>query len=121
MIVEVGGADEDDDVRVVVLGHNGAHFAAGYDLKENWREKYKGAVGVLATRNTLQSCVDFEHGPWDCNPCRRASRRVKKAFLERVSAPGSDRVLKSSVGQCGDYSRFTHMRRYIPISSTLSS
>ena len=60
-------ADADDEISVVVLGHNGPHFGAGYDLKENWREKHKGAEGVLGTRNMLQACVDFEYGPWDCS------------------------------------------------------
>ena len=28
-------ADADDGVHVIVLGHNGPHFGAGYDLKED--------------------------------------------------------------------------------------
>lgn len=59
-------ADGDDGISVIVLGHNGPHFGAGYDLKEDWRSKYKGAEGVLGTRNMLRACVDFEYLPWDC-------------------------------------------------------
>ena len=59
-------ADADDGVSVIVLGHNGPHFGAGYDLKEDWKVKYKGAEGVLGARNMLRACVDFEYGPWDC-------------------------------------------------------
>jgi len=60
-------ADADDGVHVVVLGHNGPHFGAGYDLKEDWTAKYKGAEGVLGARNMLRACVDFEYLPWDCS------------------------------------------------------
>lgn len=60
-------ADADDDVHVIVLGHNGPHFGAGYDLKEDWTAKYKGAEGVLGARNMLRACVDFEYLPWDCS------------------------------------------------------
>ena len=54
------------DVNVVVLTHNGPHWGAGYDLKENWSEKMNGDEGVLGARNMLRACAAFEYGPWDC-------------------------------------------------------
>lgn len=59
-------ADDDDEIHVIVLGHNGPHFGAGYDLKENWRDKYKREETVLGARDMLRACVDFEFLPWDC-------------------------------------------------------
>ncbi len=59
-------ADDDDEVHVIVLGHNGPHFGAGYDLKENWHDRYMSEETVLGARNMLRACVDFEFLPWDC-------------------------------------------------------
>ncbi len=59
-------AEADRDVNVVVLTHNGPDWGAGYDLKQDWRQKYGGDEGVLAARNMLRACVAFEYGPWDC-------------------------------------------------------
>ncbi len=59
-------ADADRDVSVVVLTHKGADWGAGYDLKQDWHEKYGGAEGVLGARNMLEACMAFEYGPWDC-------------------------------------------------------
>ena len=59
-------AEDDAAVNVAVLGHNGPHFGAGYDLKEPWREKHKGEEGVMGTRNMLRACIGFEFAPWDC-------------------------------------------------------
>ena len=59
-------AEADRAINVIVLGHNGPHFGAGYDLKESWRETYQGDEGVLGARNMLQACIDYEYAPWDC-------------------------------------------------------
>ncbi len=59
-------AEADRDVNVVVLTHNGPDWGAGYDLKQDWRQKYGGDEGVLGARNMLRACVAFEYGPWDC-------------------------------------------------------
>ena len=59
-------AEADRAINVVVLGHNGPHFGAGYDLKESWRETYQGDDGAMGARNMLQACIDFEFAPWDC-------------------------------------------------------
>ncbi len=59
-------AENDHDINVIVLGHNGPSFGAGYDLKESWSDTYKGDEGVLAARNMLQACVDYEFAPWNC-------------------------------------------------------
>ena len=49
-----------------MIGHNGPHWGAGFDLNEPWEDTYKGDVGVLAQRNMLQTCVDHELTPWTC-------------------------------------------------------
>jgi enoyl-CoA hydratase len=59
-------AENDRDINVIVLNHNGPHFGAGYDLKESWSSVYKGDEAVLGARNMLQYCVDYEFAPWNC-------------------------------------------------------
>jgi enoyl-CoA hydratase len=59
-------ADRDDEnVSVVVLSGEGAHFGAGYDLKFPWSNHY--GPNVLDKRAMLLDCVNFEYGPWDCS------------------------------------------------------
>jgi len=59
-------ADADDGIHVVVLGHNGAHFGAGYDLNADWEGRF-GRKTAIGARNMLRACLDFEFGPWDCS------------------------------------------------------
>ena len=59
-------ADADDAIRVVVLGHNGAHFGAGYDLKDDWAGRFDLDTAIGA-RTMLRACLEFEFGPWDCS------------------------------------------------------
>ena len=59
-------ADADDSVHVVVLGHNGKHFGAGYDLNEDWDRRF-AAETAIGARAMLRACQAFEFGPWDCS------------------------------------------------------
>ncbi|MDP7344250.1 MAG: enoyl-CoA hydratase/isomerase family protein [Alphaproteobacteria bacterium] len=59
-------ADADDDIHVVVLGHNGAHFGAGYDLNADWEGRF-GRKSAIGARNMLRACAAFEFAPWDCS------------------------------------------------------
>ncbi len=59
-------ADADDNIHVVVLGHNGAHFGAGYDLTADWEGRF-GERNPTGARSLLRACLDFEFGPWDCS------------------------------------------------------
>lgn len=59
-------ADDDDDVRVLVLSGEGDHFGAGYDLKVDWGGEYGGHT-PLAMRRMLADLVAFEYTPWDCS------------------------------------------------------
>jgi enoyl-CoA hydratase len=59
-------ADADDAIRVVVLGHNGAHFGAGYDLNADWAGRF-GTETAIGARDMLRACRAFEFGPWDCS------------------------------------------------------
>lgn len=59
-------AEADNAIHLIVLTHNGPHFGAGYDLKEDWSSKYRGAEGAVGARAMLQSCRDLEFLPWDC-------------------------------------------------------
>lgn len=58
-------ADADDGIHVVVLGHNGAHFGAGYDLNADWSGRF-GSETAIGARAMLRACRAFEFGPWDC-------------------------------------------------------
>lgn len=58
-------ADDDDDVRVIVLSGVGANFGAGYDLKADWGGKF-GGRGPMSMRAMLKACVEFELTPWNC-------------------------------------------------------
>lgn len=60
-----GNLDKDDNVSVIILSGEGAHFGAGYDLKFPWGEHYGRAV--LGQRQMLKDCVDLEFAPWDCS------------------------------------------------------
>ena len=70
MMEELGeafrAADDDNEVHVVVLTHAGPHFGAGYDLKEDWSAKYRGAEGAVGARQMLKACKEVEFLPWDC-------------------------------------------------------
>ena len=59
-------ADADDSIHVVVLGHHGKHFGAGYDLNEDWDGRF-GAQTAIGARAMLRACQAFEFGPWDCS------------------------------------------------------
>lgn len=59
-------ADADDAIHVIVLGHNGAHFGAGYDLKADWAGRF-GTKTASGARAMLRACRAFEFGPWDCS------------------------------------------------------
>ncbi len=58
-------ADADDAIHVIVLGHHGEHFGAGYDLNADWAGRY-GAESPLGVRAMLRDCLAFEFTPWDC-------------------------------------------------------
>lgn len=59
-------ADNDEDIRVVMLSGEGKHFGAGYDLKVDWGGEYGGHT-PLAMRRMLSDLVTFEYTPWDCS------------------------------------------------------
>ena len=59
-------ADANDGIHVIVLGHNGAHFGAGYDLKAHWAGRF-GTETASGARAMLRACHAFEFGPWDCS------------------------------------------------------